>query len=486
MANFETWYRSTLAAKLNPADVTCEVAVAPTVTEWRMHVYKGNTHSWIKYTGVTGTTLTWVTFVSQTADPATTVIGNTFPAGSKIELVAMHDQIIDKQTWSKVKVYANTAARDADIASPANGMTCYSTADGAFYDYVWWAWTTRASWATVNASTTVAWKLEVPTNLESAIWTETGWTWAILWLSPRNLADIYYFWDGSDWDVTISGGTSLTRDMYYNNLTVNTGITLDPAWYAIYVLGTLTLSWTAKIARNGNNASVNIGWAALATWTCWPCLWGSNGASGTAWVAWNNGTNWTAVATSYKTTWNSAAWGNGWAWGNAWGTWGTAATHTQWALYNKVYTLPIALQRIAMPTRALTAFTQYGWLASSGSWGSWGSTWTWTWGTWGGSWGNGGIIIIFANTLAWTWTIEALWGNGWVGSNGWWGNQWGGGGGGAGGCGGVVVLTYRTWTPWTITLTWGTWWTFWTWANGGSNGTAWANGTAGQSILITV
>jgi hypothetical protein len=30
--------------------------------------------------------------------------------------------------------------------------------------------------------------------------------------------------------------------MYYDDLTVNTGVTLDPAGYAIYVRGTLTLT----------------------------------------------------------------------------------------------------------------------------------------------------------------------------------------------------------------------------------------------------
>jgi len=40
--------------------------------------------------------------------------------------------------------------------------------------------------------------------------------------------------------------------MYYTNLTVNTGIVLNPDGFAIYVSGTLTLTGTAKIARNGN------------------------------------------------------------------------------------------------------------------------------------------------------------------------------------------------------------------------------------------
>ena len=80
MATLETGFRTTLAAKLNASDTTITVATAPTATSGRMHVYSGSTHAWIKYTGLSSTTLTGVTFVSQTADPATTVTGTTFPA----------------------------------------------------------------------------------------------------------------------------------------------------------------------------------------------------------------------------------------------------------------------------------------------------------------------------------------------------------------------------------------------------------------------
>lgn len=47
--------------------------------------------------------------------------------------------------------------------------------------------------------------------------------------------DNYPFGDGSDGDVTISSNTNLIRDMFYNNLTVNTGIVLNPSGFAIYV-----------------------------------------------------------------------------------------------------------------------------------------------------------------------------------------------------------------------------------------------------------
>ena len=73
------------------------------------------------------------------------------------------------------------------------------------------------------------------------------------------------FGDGSDGDVTISSITTLTRDMFYNNLTVDAGVTLNPGGYRIFVKGTLTNNGT--IARNGNDASGSSGAAALSAGT---------------------------------------------------------------------------------------------------------------------------------------------------------------------------------------------------------------------------
>ena len=52
---------------------------------------------------------------------------------------------------------------------------------------------------------------------------------------------------GSDGDVTISVNTSLTADMYYNNLTINSGITLAPNGYRIFVKNLLTLNSSSRI-----------------------------------------------------------------------------------------------------------------------------------------------------------------------------------------------------------------------------------------------
>jgi len=75
------------------------------------------------------------------------------------------------------------------------------------------------------------------------------------------------FGDGNDGDVTISANTPLTRDMFYDDLTVNAGITLDTAGYRIFVKGTLTNNGTIeRTPNNGANATataLGIGGATL-------------------------------------------------------------------------------------------------------------------------------------------------------------------------------------------------------------------------------
>lgn len=60
--------------------------------------------------------------------------------------------------------------------------------------------------------------------------------------------------DGSDGDVVISGGTTLTADMYYDDLTVNVGISLNAGGYRIFVKGILTNNGT--IHRDGIDGGI--------------------------------------------------------------------------------------------------------------------------------------------------------------------------------------------------------------------------------------
>ena len=73
-------------------------------------------------------------------------------------------------------------------------------------------------------------------SINDGVTTETGAGW---------------YGNGQDGDVTISGATSLTRDMYYNDLTIDASQVLSPAGYKIFVKGTLTVNGT--IQNNGGN-----------------------------------------------------------------------------------------------------------------------------------------------------------------------------------------------------------------------------------------
>ncbi len=66
---------------------------------------------------------------------------------------------------------------------------------------------------------------------------------------------------GMDGNVTISSNTSLTRDMYYNNLQVDAGIVLDTAGFRVFVRNRLTMAPTSanqgdtKIGRVGGQST---------------------------------------------------------------------------------------------------------------------------------------------------------------------------------------------------------------------------------------
>lgn len=83
-------------------------------------------------------------------------------------------------------------------------------------------------------------------------------------LTATAISDIYnlqMFGDGSDGVVTVSAPLTLTRDMYYSNLTISTGAVITPAGYRIFVSGTLDISTAPAgwISVNGGNGSGQTG-----------------------------------------------------------------------------------------------------------------------------------------------------------------------------------------------------------------------------------
>lgn len=65
------------------------------------------------------------------------------------------------------------------------------------------------------------------------------------------------FGDSSDGAATISGNTSLSRDMFYTNLTIDSGVTLDCAGFRVHCSGTLTVNGTIGRAGNAGGAGGN-------------------------------------------------------------------------------------------------------------------------------------------------------------------------------------------------------------------------------------
>lgn len=81
-----------------------------------------------------------------------------------------------------------------------------------------------------------------------------GVSWQRPWrrfISTGGFSNI--FGDGSDGDVTISTSATLSRDMYYENLTITSAGSLNPSGYRIFVAGTLTMAPGAEIQRYGSN-----------------------------------------------------------------------------------------------------------------------------------------------------------------------------------------------------------------------------------------
>lgn len=74
----------------------------------------------------------------------------------------------------------------------------------------------------------------------AAIVTEEGFSSAIALAAYTDASDPIYG-TGYDGDVTISSNTTLTQDMYYNNLTINANCTLNTAGYRVFVKNLLSM-----------------------------------------------------------------------------------------------------------------------------------------------------------------------------------------------------------------------------------------------------
>jgi hypothetical protein len=287
--------------------------------------------------------------------------------------------------------------------------------------------------------------------------------------------DSMWFGDGSDGNVTISSGTTtMTRDMYYNNLTISGTGSLNSGQFRIFVAGTLDISAAPANAivsttpNNGANASGSTGGAAgaaiaVGNRTIGPGLAGSAGANGVT----TGGASSAVINLLTFMGGQPGGGGNSEKGGNAGGnTGGTQAANVLGSLNDPRYATPF-------PYSIMGA--NYG-SSNGGAGGASGAGDGTNAGGGGGGGGCGAIgIFISANTInrsssTGTNAINSPAGNGGNGAQSPGGTNRSGGMGGCGGGGSLIYIIYKTLSGTTKTglIT----------ANGGNGG----NGGAGLGV----
>lgn len=312
-------------------------------------------------------------------------------------------------------------------------------------------------------------------------------------INQTALAFSAFFGDGSDGDVTISADTTLTSDMFYNNLTINAGKTLNTGGYRIFVLNTLTNNGT--ISRNGNNggnasgSTAGTAGSALASGS----VYGSE--AGKAGVFNNGGATGTAGANVSKAIGVAGASG-GWARYYGGTNAGGGAGSITGTILNKIKNIVSAYLLHDLQS----TLEQFKSSAGSGSGASGARTdgsYSDLAGAGGGSGSSGGIVAIYARIIVNSGTISANGGNGGNGGNGYMSaplprNQYAyGGGGGAGGAGGAILFVYSSYTnSGTVSVAGGTGGTggadYYSGSPNGNNGGTGSDGTTGTINYLQI
>lgn len=314
--------------------------------------------------------------------------------------------------------------------------------------HVQWRNGTASSWTSTNPVLAIA---EVGVETDTGKFKigdgTTAWTGLAYQGStgPTQTNPYKSFGDGSDGNVTISSGTTtLSRDMYYNNLTMSgTGILVTNG-YKVFVKGTLdiTAAHVGAIQWNGNNggdASTATGGSAP---TAQPGATVGTIANGGAGATATNAAG-TAGTAGTIGNGNGGVSGTGGAGGNGVAGNGGGAS----ALRTPAVNVSFRSYR----TNFLASITLIGGGSGGGGGASGaGDSFFAVNGGGGGGGGNGGgVIALYANLILKSantpaGTIQANGGNGGVGGNG--GASFGatgGGGGGNGGGAGWIFLCYN-------------------------------------------
>lgn len=286
----------------------------------------------------------------------------------------------------------------------------------------------------------------------------TNWIWNLIYLwfawadfvfddAGLTYADrAQWFGLGVDGDVTIaSGTTTLTKDAFYNNLTISGTGKIAAAGHRVFVAGTLDLTAAPAGAINndgnaGGNASGATGGSVAAAAAGGAFIGAGVGASGIGRTATTGAGTTGGASTAGSTLWGGCAagvaGGAGGAGSNAGGTANSPGGDSTSFASPK---FPKHITHAVNPSTTLVQVNSGGYGGSSG-----GGDGTNAGGGGGGGGGNAGGLVVAAHTLV-TGTstpagvIRCNGGNGGNGGTPSAGNT-GGGGGGAGGGGGWVQL----------------------------------------------
>ena len=271
-----------------------------------------------------------------------------------------------------------------------------------------------------------------------------------------------------DGDVVISKNLSLTRNMYYSNLTINTGVTLNVNGWRLVVTDTLVNN--GIISNDGSDASSNI--AGTGTSNMYTTYLGPGTAGGAGLTASGYGN--AGVSAAYQCA--GAKGGDG---GQATGLYSGGSAGAFVAVspvdggLNALSTLPIAFLGRMLSSNFYI-------LGGTGGGGGAGSRGTSSTIKSGGGGGGGGFMVVAARNISGTGKFSAHGGNGSSGTVATGSGCVGGGGGGGGGC---IIVISQSEIPATITMdvlggTGG--------ASAGGGGAAGKDGSAGNIFKIQV
>lgn len=280
------------------------------------------------------------------------------------------------------------------------------------------------------------------------------------WVLSNVVFNFSVFGDGYDGDVTIPAGTTtLTRDMYYDDLTIETGGVLNPSGFRIFVKGTVNCEGTGKIASNGNpggtgqagnttstNTTGGVGGSVPYSSGTLPIVGaGLAGASGTA--SPGNSANGTDI--DYALIDESGAKGGAGGVGGSGGPGGNSVGGTPGGNTGISASAPRSIVSAYAMNQIINGVLIPSELSGQSTGGGAGGRYTGSsasrGGAGGGSGSTGGIVWLFARNIN-VLNVEAIGGDGGVGGagNGDASTGSGSGGGGAGGNGGLIVILYGT------------------------------------------